>query len=306
MYHSQAKGTILLLITALIWGAAFVAQSVGMDYIGPFTFSAARDVIAIIVLIPVILLFTDKGTDGTYPPILQQLKPDRITLIGGAWCGLVLGAADTLQQVGISMTTAGKAGFITALYIILVPFMGHFMGHKVPRIIVICVTLAIAGFYLLCINGDFQVSFGDFLVLCCAVFFALHILVIDHFLLKKATSIKLSWVQFATAFLFSGTLTVLFEQPDWSALWAAKWPLLYAGGLSSGVAYTLQIVGQKYTEPTTATLIMRLESVFAALAGWLILGEVMTAKELTGCVLVFAAVILAQIPLPHLSFRQKN
>lgn len=306
MYHSQAKGTILLLIMALIWGAAFVAQSVGMDYIGPFTFSAARDVIAIIVLIPVILLFTDKGTDGTYPPILQQLKPDRITLIGGAWCGLVLGAADTLQQVGISMTTAGKAGFITALYIILVPFMGHFMGHKVPRIIVICVTLAIAGFYLLCINGDFQVSFGDFLVLCCAVFFALHILVIDHFLLKKANSIKLSWVQFATAFLFSGTLTVLFEQPDWSALWAAKWPLLYAGGLSSGVAYTLQIVGQKYTEPTTATLIMSLESVFAALAGWLILGEVMTAKELTGCILVFAAVILAQIPLPHLSFRQKN
>lgn len=306
MYHSQAKGTILLLITALIWGAAFVAQSVGMDYIGPFTFSAARDVIAIIVLIPVILLFTDKGTGGTYPPILQQLKPDRITLIGGAWCGLVLGAADTLQQVGISMTTAGKAGFITALYIILVPLMGHFMGHKVPRIIVICVTLAIAGFYLLCINGDFQVSFGDFLVLCCAVFFALHILVIDHFLLKKANSIKLSWVQFATAFLFSGTLTVLFEQPDWSALWAAKWPLLYAGGLSSGVAYTLQIVGQKYTEPTTATLIMSLESVFAALAGWLILGEVMTAKELTGCVLVFAAVILAQIPLPHLSFRQKN
>lgn len=306
MYHSQAKGTILLLITALIWGAAFVAQSVGMDYIGPFTFSAARDVIAIIVLIPVILLFTDKGTDGTYPPILQQLKPDRITLIGGAWCGLVLGAADTLQQVGISMTTAGKAGFITALYIILVPLMGHFMGRKVPRIIMVCVALAIAGFYLLCINGDFQVSFGDFLVLCCAVFFALHILVIDHFLLKKANSIKLSWVQFAIAFLFSGTLTVLFEKPDWSALWDAKWPLLYAGGLSSGVAYTLQIVGQKYTEPTTATLIMSLESVFAALSGWLILGEVMTAKELTGCVLVFAAVILAQIPLPHILFRQKD
>lgn len=306
MYHSQLKGTILLLITALIWGAAFVAQSVGMDYIGPFTFSTARDVIAIIVLIPVILLFTDKGTDGTYPPILQQLKPDRITLIGGAWCGLVLGAADTLQQVGISMTTAGKAGFITALYIILVPLMGHFMGRKVPRIIMVCVALAIAGFYLLCINGDFQVSFGDFLVLCCAVFFALHILVIDHFLLKRANSIKLSWVQFAIAFLFSGTLTVLFEHPDWSALWDAKWPLLYAGGLSSGVAYTLQIVGQKYTEPTTATLIMSLESVFAALAGWLILGEVMTAKELTGCVLVFAAVILAQIPLPHIPFRQKD
>ena len=296
MYHSQAKGTILLLITALIWGAAFVAQSVGMDYIGPFTFSAARDVIAIIVLIPVILLFTDKGTDGTYPPILQQLKPDRITLIGGAWCGLVLGAADTLQQVGISMTTAGKAGFITALYIILVPLMGHFMGRKVPRIIVACVALAIAGFYLLCINGDFQVSFGDFLVLCCAVFFALHILVIDHFLLKKANSIKLSWVQFATAFLFSGTLTVLFEHPDWSALWAAKWPLLYAGGLSSGVAYTLQIVGQKYTEPTTATLIMSLESVFAALFGWILIGQGLSGKELIGCAIMFAAILLSQLP----------
>ena len=296
MYHSQAKGTILLLITALIWGAAFVAQSVGMDYIGPFTFSAARDVIAIIVLIPVILLFTDKGTDGTYPPILQQLKPDRITLIGGAWCGLVLGAADTLQQVGISMTTAGKAGFITALYIILVPFMGHFMGHKVPRIIVICVTLAIAGFYLLCINGDFQVSFGDFLVLCCAVFFALHILVIDHFLLKKANSIKLSWVQFATAFLFSGTLTVLFEQPDWSALWAAKWPLLYAGGLSSGVAYTLQIVGQKNMNPTVASLILSLESCISVLAGWIILGQHLSSREIFGCVLMFGAIILAQLP----------
>ena len=302
MYHSQAKGTILLLITALIWGAAFVAQSVGMDYIGPFTFSAARDVIAIIVLIPVILLFTDKGTDGTYPPILQQLKPDRITLIGGAWCGLVLGAADTLQQVGISMTTAGKAGFITALYIILVPLMGHFMGHKVPRIIVICVTLAIAGFYLLCINGDFQVSFGDFLVLCCAVFFALHILVIDHFLLKKANSIKLSWVQFATAFLFSGTLTVLFEQPDWSALWAAKWPLLYAGGLSSGVAYTLQIVGQKNMNPTVASLILSLESCISVIAGWLILGQNLSSREIFGCVLMFGAIILAQLPQKGTAF----
>ena len=265
MYHSQLKGTILLLITALIWGAAFVAQSVGMDYIGllpsappamssPSSSSSSHP------------LIQRQRAGRDVSAILQQLKPDRITLIGGAWCGLVLGAADTLQQVGISMTTAGKAGFITALYIILVPLMGHFIGRKVPRIIMVCVALAIAGFYLLCINGDFQVSFGDFLVLCCAVFFALHILVIDHFLLKRANSIQLSWVQFAIAFLFSGTLTVLFEHPDWSALWDAKWPLLYAGGLSSGVAYTLQIVGQKYTEPTTATLIMSLESVFAALA----------------------------------------
>lgn len=140
MYHSEAKGTIFLLITALIWGSAFVAQSIGMDYIGPFTFSAARDVIAIIVLMPVILLFTDKRDNGTYPPIWQQLKPDAVTLTGGAWCGLTLGIADTLQQVGISMTTAGKAGFITAIYIVLVPLMGFFIGRKVSRIIVFCVS----------------------------------------------------------------------------------------------------------------------------------------------------------------------
>ena len=298
MYQTEAKGTIFLLITALIWGSAFVAQSIGMDYIGPFTFSAARNVIAIIVLMPVILLFTDKRDDGTYPPIWQQLKPDAITLTGGAWCGLTLGIADTLQQVGITMTTAGKAGFITAIYIVLVPLMGFFIGRKVPRIIVFCVILAMTGFYFLCINGDFEIAFGDLLVFFCAIFFALHILVIDHFLLKKAHSIKMSWVQFAIAFLFSATLTILFESPTASMLWDAIWPILYAGGLSSGVAYTLQIVGQKYTEPTTATLILSLEAVFAVLAGWLILGEVMTGKEIVGCVLVFVAVILAQIPLP--------
>ena len=298
LYQTEAKGTIFLLITALIWGSAFVAQSIGMDYIGPFTFSAARNVIAIIVLMPVILLFTDKRDDGTYPPIWQQLKPDAITLTGGAWCGLTLGIADTLQQVGITMTTAGKAGFITAIYIVLVPLMGFFIGRKVPRIIVFCVILAMTGFYFLCINGDFEIAFGDLLVFFCAIFFALHILVIDHFLLKKAHSIKMSWVQFAIAFLFSATLTILFESPTASMLWDAKWPILYAGGLSSGVAYTLQIVGQKYTEPTTATLILSLEAVFAVLAGWLILGEVMTGKEIVGCVLVFVAVILAQIPLP--------
>ena len=302
MYQTEAKGTIFLLITALIWGSAFVAQSIGMDYIGPFTFSAARDVIAMIVLMPVILLFTDKREDGTYPPIWQQLKPDAITLTGGAWCGLTLGIADTLQQVDISMTTAGKAGFITAIYIVLVPLMGFFIGRRVRRIIIVCVALAMIGFYFLCINGDFEIAFGDLLVFFCAIFFSLHILVIDHFLLKKAHSIKLSWVQFFIAFLFSAALTVLFESPTVSMLWDAKWPILYAGGLSSGVAYTLQIVGQKYTEPTTATLILSLEAVFAVLAGWLILGEVMTGKEIVGCVLVFVAVILAQVPLPSRLF----
>lgn len=300
MLSAKVKGNTMLLITAFIWGSAFVAQSVGMDYVGPFTFSASRDVIAIFVLIPIILLFSQQARKDTGHSLWHHLRPDKITLIGGFWCGLSLGISDTLQQVGISLTTAGKAGFITALYIVIVPLLGRLFGEKIPRIIWFCVFLAIAGFYLLCVNGDFSVSFGDFLIFCCAIGFAAHILVIDHYLKKKADSIKLSWVQFMAAFLFSGTLTVLFEQPSFQMIWDARLPLLYAGVLSSGVAYTLQIIGQKYTDPTTATLLMSLESVFAALAGWLVLGEVMSAKEISGCVLVFIAVILAQIPVSTL------
>lgn len=300
MLSDKTKGNTMLLITAFIWGSAFVAQSIGMDYVGPFTFSAARDVIAIIMLMPVILIFSQQARHDSGHSLLHHLRPDKITWIGGFWCGLSLGISDTLQQVGISMTTAGKAGFITALYIVIVPLLGRLFGEKIPRIIWFCVFLAIAGFYLLCVNGDFSISFGDFLVFCCAIGFASHILVIDHYLKKKADSIKLSWVQFMMAFLFSGTLTLLFEQPTLQTLWNARLPILYAGALSSGVAYTLQIIGQKYTDPTTATLLMSLESVFAALSGWLVLGEVMSAKEITGCVLVFIAVILAQIPVSTL------
>lgn len=300
MSSTKLKGNLMLLLTAFIWGSAFVAQSVGMDYVGPFTFSAARDVVAIIVLIPIVFFLSQQSRSEKSGSFWQHLRPDKITLLGGVLCGLSLGVSDTLQQVGISMTTAGKAGFITALYIVIVPLLGHFIGQKIPRIIWFCVLLAMAGFYLLCVNGDFSISFGDFLVFCCAIGFALHILIIDYYLKKKADSIKLSWVQFMLAFLFSAVLTVLFEAPTLTTIWNARIPILYAGALSSGVAYTLQIVGQKYTDATTATLLMSLESVFAALAGWLVLGEVMSAKEITGCILVFIAVILAQVPISTL------
>lgn len=292
----KLKGNLLLLLTALIWGSAFVAQSVGMDYIGPFTFNAARNLIAVFVLIPVVLVFGGRQAEGAGRGLWSRLRPDPVTWRGGLCCGLVLGIASNLQQVGISMTTAGKAGFITALYIILVPVLGRFLGRTIPRIILICVPMAVVGFYLLCVNGDFSISFGDFLVFCCAVFFAVHILVIDHFLMCRADGVRLAWIQFGMTFLVSAVLALCFEKVTLAPLWAARWPLLYTAVLSSGVAYTCQIIGQKYTDPATATLIMSLESVFAALSGWLFLGELMSLREVAGCILVFIAVLLAQLP----------
>lgn len=291
--HTSMRGNVALLIAAVIWGGGFVAQSAGMDYIGPFTFSAARDAVGFFVLIPVLLLLSD----GRGRTVLSRLSVTRITLVGGILNGLVLGIADTFQQVGLMMTTAGKAGFITALYMVFTPLLGYFVGHRLTKRIAFCVLLAILGFYFLCIAEQFTLTFGDLLELGSAVFFAVHILTIDHFLLKQADSVKMAWVQFASAFFFSGMLTVLFEHPDAAAIWDARLPILYCGVLSSGVAYTLQIVGQKYTDPTIGTLIMSLESVFAVLFGWLVLGEVMTGREGLGCILVFAAIILSQLPI---------
>ncbi len=304
---NRMKGNLMLLVTAFIWGSTFVAQSAGMEHIGPFAFSAARDVLAMVVLIPIILIFSSQARN-TKGSILKKLNPDSVTLKGGAVCGLVLGVADTLQQTGLCMTTAGKSGFITALYIIIVPLMGYFSGKKVERIIAFSVMLAIIGFYFLCIKDGFDIGLGDFLTLGCAFFYALHIVVIDKYLLLSADSIKMSWVQFFFAFFFSGTLTLLFEELTVQSLWDARYTIMYAGIMSSTVAYTLQIVGQKYTEPTTATLIMSLESVFAALSGWAILGEKMLPREFLGCVLVFAAVILAQLPMASImaAFKSKS
>lgn len=294
----KMRGNLMLLLTALIWGTAFVAQSAGMDHVQPFTYNGVRTVIGGLVLIPVIVLFDKlKPADQRLSPEEQKVV-NRNSLIGGVFCGVVLCIASSLQQFGVSMTTAGKAGFITALYIVIVPLMGVFIKKKIPKIIWLCVAIAVSGFYLLCVKEGFSVSLGDLLVLCCAFFFSIHIMVIDHFTAGKVDGVRMSCVQFLVAGAIALVLMFLFEQPTLSSIWDARVSILYAGVMSSGVAYTLQILGQKDTDPTTATLLMSLESVFAALSGWVLLNESLSIKELFGCVLVFTAVILAQIPLP--------
>lgn len=308
----RTKGNLLLLLTSFIWGSAFVAQSSGMDYVGPYTYNMARNVLAFLFLIPVIYVIgkkkgvTDNAGSGTGIDDAASgeanwksiLLPDRTTLVGGIYCGLVMAVASSLQQIGITMTTAGKAGFITALYIILVPLMGVFIGKKIPRIIWFCVVLAMAGFYLLCVKECFSISKGDILVLFCSVGFSVHIMTIDHFTSKGVDGVKMACIQFAVAAIVMTPVMFLLENPSVSGLLSAWMTIAYAGILSSGVGFTLQIVAQKDTDPTTATLIMSLESVFAAVSGCLFLNEVLLPKEILGCILVFVAVILAQVPLP--------
>lgn len=294
----KMRGNLMLLLTALIWGTAFVAQSAGMDHVQPFTYNGIRTLIGGLVLIPVIVFFDRIKPAAQRLSIEEQRLVNKNSVIGGVCCGVVLCVASCFQQFGVSMTTAGKAGFITALYIVIVPLMGVFIKKKIPKIIWLCVAIAVAGFYLLCVKEGFSVSTGDLLVLCCAFFFSIHIMVIDHFTAGKVDGVRMSCVQFLVAGILAIVLMFLFEEPTLASVWNARVSILYAGVMSCGVAYTLQILGQKDTDPTTATLLMSLESVFAALSGWALLNESLSVKELFGCALVFAAVILAQIPLP--------
>ena len=294
----KMRGNLMLLLTALIWGTAFVAQSAGMDHVQPFTYNGVRTLIGGLVLIPVIMLFDRLKPADSRPSAAEQKAINKNSLIGGICCGTVLCVASCFQQFGVSMTTAGKAGFITALYIVIVPLMGVFIKKKIPKIIWLCVAIAVAGFYLLCVKEGFSVGTGDLLVLCCAFFFSIHIMVIDHFTAGKVDGVRMSCVQFLVAGIMAIVLMFLFEEPTFASIWDARVSILYAGVMSCGVAYTLQILGQKDTDPTTATLLMSLESVFAALSGWVLLHESLSLKEIFGCAMVFAAVILAQIPLP--------
>lgn len=291
---------ILLLLAALIWGVAFVAQSVGMDYMGPFTFNGARFLMGSAVLVPVIL-FRRKKAD---PAGGGQARTDRseakenagkAALMGGVCCGLALCPAALFQQFGILYTTVGKAGFITTLYIILVPLAGIFMKKTPSSRIWTGAALAAFGFYLLCIKEGFSLSRGDALVFIGSVLFTVHILVIDHFS-PKADGVELSCIQFLTAGVISSVLAFVFEKPELSALAEGIIPLAYAGILSSGVAYTLQVIGQRDTDPAVASLLLSMESVFSVLAGWMLLGQALSARELMGCALVFGAVILVQLP----------
>lgn len=294
MKHKSMLGNILLTLTALIWGCAFVAQSVGMEYVKPFTFNGIRCIIGGIVLIIANFAFDYfKKKNGTYKKPDANEKKELIK--GGIVCGIILCAASTIQQIGISQTTVGKAGFISVLYILIVPFFGLLMRQKLPKMIWVCCVLALGGLYLLCMNESLSFSKGDFTVLISAATFALHILAIDHFA-PKVDCVKLSCLQFLVAGIISAILMFIFDKPDYSEVAKAWLPILYAGALSGGVGYTLQTVAQKWTKPSVASLLMSLESVFAVIAGALILRQIPTLRETAGCVLMFISIIIIQLP----------
>lgn len=290
----QIKSSLILLLTATIWGVAFVAQSVGMEYIGPFTFNAIRCVLGGMVLIPVILVLKKKKETGAEN---QEKEDKKILWMGGIACGVILCIASNLQQFGIMEASVGKSGFFTALYIVMIPVIGIFIGKRPGIKLWFCVALAVVGMYLLCMkDGSFTIERADIMLLLCALAFSFHILVVDYFS-PKVDGVKMSCIQFFVCGVLSAVGMLFTETPDISNIQAAWLPLLYAGFLSCGVGYTLQIVGQKGINPVIASLIMSLESVISALAGWVILGQVLSPKEILGCVLMFVAIIITQIPI---------
>lgn len=295
----------MLGLAAFIWGVAFVAQSVGMEYVGPFTFNAVRFLIGGVVLIPCIAFLgknhkgkkEDRGDIEAEEQTKKQTKNSRRTgVIGGICCGIALFAGSSLQQIGIVYTTVGKAGFITALYIVIVPVLGIFVKKKAGWTVWLSVLIATVGMYLLCMTEGFHVGKGDVYLFLCAISFSFHILVIDYFS-PKADGVFISCIQFFTAGTLAFFVMLLTEQPSVASILAAWMPVAYAGVMSCGVAYTLQVVGQQNTDPAVAALILSLESVFSLLAGWVILGQKLSPKELFGCVLVFCAILLAQVPV---------
>ena len=285
----QLKGTLCLLIATVIWGSTFIAQSVGMDYIGPFTFQASRSFLAVLFLIPLIYVF-DKDKKAyiktwTNPKLWKT----------GLLCGIALFIAGGLQQVGLQYTSAGKAGFITTMYVVLVPVLGFFLRKKVSVNVWISVVIAVVGLYLLSCAGVTEINKGDILLLGCALGFTVQITLVDE-LAGGLDGLRVNCIQaFVTAVLSAITM-FLTETPVWSNIVSCWFPLCYAGILSMGVAYSLQIIGQKHLDPTPASLIMGLESAFALLFGWLLLHERLSGPELLGCALVFVAVMLSQLP----------
>lgn len=302
MMKPSVRSNAMLLLTALVWGFAFAAQDAASGSIGPFSFNAARLTLSALS-VAVFCFFRERaakrkgGSDACIP--LRRMNPAqrKALLLGGLCCGAALGAAGNLQQIGFELgASAGKAGFLTAMYILFVPLFGALFLHKKPRLLLLpAIALSAAGLYLLCINESLRVEASDWVLLLCALLFAAHILVIDAFS-PRTDSVKLSLVQFVTAALFSLAGALAFEKPSLSALLDCWLPIVYAGVLSGGLGYTLEIVAQKNTDPTVASLILCLESVFAVIGGWLILGDSMTAREYAGCGLMLAGILLTQLP----------
>ena len=283
---NSALGPLMLLGAAMVWGVAFAFQVEGMEFVPPVTFMAARYVLAIAFL--AILLVVTKG-------FKKAFSFSKDTLKGGLFCGIFLALATDLQQIGMQYTTAGKGGFITAMYILLVPVFGAlFFRHREGLKTWISVLIGAVGMYLLCIKDGFSIDRGDAFVIACAFIFSGHILCADH-LAPKADAMQMSFLQFTVAFVISAVWAFAAEKPTFEAIWAARVSIGYCGIMSAGVGYTLQLLGQQRTKPEVASLLMSPESVFAALAGWVMLGERMSARELIGCALMFCAIILVQI-----------
>ena len=299
MKNTNTKGSLILLLTTLIWGTTFVAQDTAMAFIGPYAFQFTRSIIGSLVLVPVILLAD--AHKKKLPTYQSPTKKDRLTLLlGGAVCGFFLCIASCFQQVGIAMgTSGGKAGFITAMYIFFVPILGLFLRKNVPLRIWLCIALAGVGLYLLCLDGEsggFVPS--DLVVLGCGLVFALQILAVDHFA-ARVDCLKLSSLQFLFSGLFSAIPMLIFEGAgELVNVPLALWQILFAGVLSCGVAYTLQTIGQKYTEPAIASLIMSFEAFFATIAGVFFLPDgMLSIREFIGCGVMLVAILLSQINL---------
>ncbi len=285
------KGNILLLITAIVWGCAFVAQSMAMDSVEPFTFQATRNFLGAIVLLPLIFISNFKNKKNK-----SIKKNNKSLLIGGTVCGLVLFVASTFQQYGLKSTSPGNGGFITAMYILIVPVLGLFVKKKVSFRMWVCIAVAITGMFFLCFkDNSMVVGKGDILVMLCAVVFSFHILAVDKYA-SFLDGIKLSCLQFFVCSFASFIMMLIFDSPSVSAIKSALPMILYAGIGSCGIGYTLQVVGQKYTKPVVASLIMSLESVFAVIAQIVIMGTLPSPREALGCLLMFGAIIVSQVP----------
>ena len=303
-------GNIMLTITAFIWGISFVFQRKGMEYIEPLTFAASRLVLAALAVMIVAFIMDMRERKHPAGPVRTEAEAEsykKNTIMGGVLAGLCLTGAGAFQQMGVVYTTAGKAGFITALYMMLVPVINFlFFKKKNTWLVWLGVVTGVVGLYLLCMTDkSFSVTKGDGLILICSVFFALHILVCDHFA-PLGNPVKISAIQFITACLCTWVLALLWEEPTWAKIVSAAVPIAYCGVMSGGVAYTLQILAQRDTDPTVAALILSLESVFAVIGGAIMLHERMSPRELIGCLVMFIAIILVQIPLPEKKTKKDN
>ena len=295
--QNKFKGIASLLLATIIWGSAFIAQSVGMDYMGPFTFQAVRGLLAVAALLLLIGLrdLRQKGKK----PFFGDFRSKKLWK-AGILCGIPLFLASNLQQVGLVNTDPGKSAFLTAMYIVMVPILGIFLGKRPSRMIPISALLAVVGLYCLSCVGVTSVSPGDLFLLACALMFAVQILMVERFA-GDTDPLALNLIQCLVCTVLSGIVMFAAEAPVWSQIVSCWLPLCYAGILSLGIAFSLQILGQRHLESASASLIMSLESAFALLFGWILLGDTLTLWEGIGCALVFLAVILSQIPTKELS-----